>query len=417
MRGGKRTQTEEPAGLRARGFVIFAGGFFDNPAAAGAVVAAGLLCAVALSPRLWFPLGRSFPRAPLLFDLPTTLTHAAEYTLSCLLVVSLVALPFGRRPKLCSTLAVSLLALLLLLDQTRLQPWAYQYLLLLALLALRQRPGGGASADARTLSLMLLVVASLYFWGGVQKLNYAFSREVLPQLLAPLEGRLPLTQSQLTALGVGVALFEVGVGCGLLLRRTRKPSVLLALAMHVLLLGLLIGEGRNSVVWPWNAALMALVLVLFWRGGGSVRHALSRWGAADAAGRAARLIALACAVLPLASFWGWWDVYLSGALYSGNTAVAVVRVDEKALGSLPPTAARQVFETGSGELMLPVFEWASADLNVPPYPEPRVFRRVAREVCKSAGGESRVELIVRGRPAVTDGSFKVDRMNCSQLGD
>lgn len=416
MRGVNRTSPEEAAGARARCFGVFAGGFFDNPAAVGAVAAAGLLCGVALSPRLWFPAGRSFPRVPLLLDLPPAPTRAAEFLLSGLLVAALVAVLCGWRPALSAPLAVSLLTLLILLDQTRLQPWVYQYLLLLTLLALGRRTGGGARADGLTLSLMQLVVASLYFWGGAQKLNYAFSREVLPQLLAPFEGRLPPTPGLLTALGVGVALFEASVGCGLLLRRTRKLSALLALAMHSLLLGLLTIEGRNSVVWPWNAALMVLVLILFRRGGGSLRLALSGWGATPA-GRAARVFALACAALPLASFWGWWDMYLSGALYSGNTAVAVVRVDEKALDALPPTARRQVFKTGGGELMLPVFEWSMADLNVPPYPEPRAFRRVAREVCKVAGGESRVELITRGRPAVADGRYEVDRMSCRQLDD
>jgi len=417
MRGGKPAQPEEQADVRARVFGIFAGGFFNNPAAVGAVAAAGLLCGVALSPRLWFPAGRSFPRAPLLLGPHPTTAAAAEYLLSGLLVAALVALLFGRRTALFTNLAVSLLALLLLLDQARLQPWVYQYLLLLALLALHHRRGRGARPDGLTLAAMRLLVASLYFWGGAQKLNYAFSREVLPQLLGPLSGYLPLTQSRLTALGIGVALFEIFIGCGLLARRTRKLSVLLALAMHVALLGLLVGEGRNSVVWPWNAALMPLDLILFWRGGASVRRAFAGWGAGDAAGRAARLLALACSTLPLVSFWGWWDMYLSGALYSGNTAVAVIRVDEGVLGRLQKTAGQQVFTTRSGEQMLPLFEWSMAELNVPPYPEPRAFRQVAREVCRLADGESRVELITRGRPALADGSYEVVRKDCSQLDD
>lgn len=187
--------------------------------------------------------------------------------------------------------------------------------------------------------------------------------------------------------------------------------------MHVLISGLLIWQGLNSVVWAWNAALVALILILFRRCEASSWPAFAGWGADDPYRRASRALALCCAVLPLFSFWGWWDMNLSGALYSGNKAVAAVRVDRGAYEGLPPAARRQVFETESGELMLPVFEWAMADLNVPPYPEPRVFKQVAREVCKSADDRSQVGLIIKERPAILDGSYGVSRTGCSQLGE
>src|SRR5215218_6537309 len=117
VHGDRRTPTEEPAGVRTRGFGIFAGGFFDSPTAVGAVAAAGLLCGIALSPRLWFPFGRAFPRAPLFVGPPQTLTPAAEWLLSGLLVVALAALLSGRRPGLFTSLAVASLSLLALLDQ------------------------------------------------------------------------------------------------------------------------------------------------------------------------------------------------------------------------------------------------------------------------------------------------------------
>ena len=54
---------------------------------------------------------------------------------------------------------------------------------------------------------------------------------------------------------------------------------------------------------------------------------------------------------------------------------------------------------------------------VPPYPEPRVYRQIARQVCKLARDESRVELIVKETPAILDGSYKVTRMNCQRLSE
>jgi hypothetical protein len=97
--------------------------------------------------------------------------------------------------------------------------------------------------------------------------------------------------------------------------------------------------------------------------------------------------------------------------------VGVVRVEGEIYERLPDAAKRQVFMTKKGERMLPLFEWAMSELNVPPYPEPRVYRQIARQICKLEGGESHVELIVKETPAMLSGSYKVTRMNCTQLGE
>jgi hypothetical protein len=224
-----------------------------------------------------------------------------------------------------------------------------------------------------------------------------------------------LSQIQLSALGVAIAVIEILIGCGLVFRKTRRLAVWLALAMHGLILGLLIVQGRNSVVWIWNAALMLIVVVLFWRSDTSLVPMFSSWRAVNTSGRLSVILAVLCAVLPVLSFRGWWDMYLSGALYSGNTVIAVVRLDEGVYEKLPVMAKRQVFATKSGEQMLPLFEWSMADLNVPPYPEPRVFRQVARAVCKLGGENSQAELIMKGSPAILDGSFRITRIECSLL--
>jgi len=383
------------------------------------VTAAALLAGLLLSPNLWFPSARTFPRAPLLPAPPPHLVAALEYILGFLLVAALVALLSGWKARAASAAVVGLLSLYVLLDQTRLQPWVYQYLLLFVIMAShgRRGAGGGESAEA-PLAAARLTVAALYFWGGAQKLNHSFGREVLPQLLAPLRDDLGLLGTHLPALGVAAALCEMFAGAGLLFGRTRKLCVWLALAMHALILGLLLAQGRNSVVWAWNAALLLMVPALFWGSDASIWRGLSGRPGADGAGRAARAVAVACSLLPLASFWGWWDMYLSGALYSGNTAAAAVRVEGDIYERLPESARRMVFTAGGGERVLPVFEWAMADLNVPPYPEPRVFRQVARATCRLAGGgRGRAELIVRGRPSALDGRYAVTRLDCAQLGE
>lgn len=380
------------------------------------VTALALLSGMMLSPNLWFPTERTFPRAPLADVLPQSFVAPVEYFLGGLLIAALVALVFAKRRMRYLVALVIALALLVSLDQMRLQPWVYQYALFFVVLALHERRSTDERVSKQALSALRLIVAALYFWSGVQKLSFSFGHEVLPALLSPVQGLLPLTQTWLTALGICIALVEAFTGCGLLFRRTRKFCVWLALVMHFVILGLLVGRGYNSVVWAWNVALMLIVVILFWRDDTSARQALPDFRAGYTPGLAAQTLAAACALLPALSFWGWWDMNLSGALYSGRTAVAVVRVDGTAPEKLTETARRQVFTTKGGERMLPLFEWAMAELNVPPYPEPRVFRQAARELCESAEDRSGVELIVKGKPAVLDGSYEVTRANCEQLG-
>lgn len=377
-----------------------------------AVIGTGFIFGIVLSLRLWFPTARSFPRAPLIVAFPDNVVPALEYLLSVLLLFALVALIFVKRPFKYLIAAIILLSVLVVLDQTRLQPWVYQYLLLFVVTALYYRQHESARISLPTLQL---IVASLYFWGGIQKLNYSFAHEVLPQILASLQNGLMLSQTQLSVLGVAIAGMETLIGCGLLVRKTRWLAVWLALAMHASILVLLIVQGRNSVVWIWNAALVLIVMVLFWRSDTSLVPVFSGWREANASARLSIILAVVCAVLPVLSFRGWWDMYLSSALYSGNTVVAVVRLDGPTYKNLPAVAKRQIFAMKSGEQMLPFFEWSMADLNVPPYPERRVFIQVARAVCKFGGEDSHAELIMKGSPAILDGSYQVTRIDCSHL--
>jgi hypothetical protein len=418
MRQTTNPPTDGDTNNKARGSRLFADHIAARLTALRFVICLALFSGIMLSSNLWFPTTRSFPRVPLIIALPQAIVPPVEYLLSSLLIVALAAIVFAKRPVKYLIAAIILLTLLVLLDQMRLQPWVYQYLLLLIIIALHNWQSLDEQSTRRSFSILQLIIAMFYFWSGVQKLNYSFSHEVLPQLLTPLQNYLPLTQMQLSLLGIGIAFIEIFTGCGLLLKRTRKLCVWLALAMHGIILVLLIGQGRNHVVWAWNAALMPTIIILFWRSDTFIRQASANWRASNTFGHAAQILATICVMLPILSFWGWWDKYLSGALYSGNTAVAVVRVDTQIYENLPETAKRQVFTTKkSGEQMLPVFEWSMAELNVPPYPEPRVFKQVTREICRLAEDKSQVELIMNGSPAILDGDYKVIRLNCSQLDE
>jgi hypothetical protein len=383
------------------------------------VVVAGYLAGILLSRRLWFGAGRTFPRAPVVSGMPPfILVH--DYLLSILLVAALALSLLSKQPRRYLVAVVALTALLALFDLSRLQPWVYQYVLMLAVLACyatqrRDRPAV-AQQDA-VLGISQLIIAMLYFWSGAQKLNWSFAHEVIPGLLESANIHLSSAfLSYLPTASLGLALGEASIGIAFLISRTRLTALILALVMHIVVLVLLIATSRNSVVWTWNLAMMAMVILLFWREDHSLwRGELWQWRSSNLTSYIFKVVIALSALAPALSFAGYWDMYLSSALYSGNTLVGVVRVGEQTRSRLPLAAQGQIFTTGGGESMLPYYEWSVADLNVPPYPESRVFRQIARQLCAYEDQPRAIELIVRERPALLDGTYSVTRTQCQDL--
>src|SRR4029077_7350478 len=97
------------------------------------IASMGLLVGIAMSPRLWVAAHRLYPRAPIvpLAEAPL----AAEVAL-LLLVVAGLALGWTGWSRSRAAIGVALIALALLVagDQSRLQPWVYEYGLLLVVL-------------------------------------------------------------------------------------------------------------------------------------------------------------------------------------------------------------------------------------------------------------------------------------------
>jgi hypothetical protein len=201
------------------------------------------------------------------------------------------------------------------------------------------------------------------------------------------------------------------IGVGLLFRKTRKVAVCLAVLMHLFILSLLIAKNYNSIVWIWNLTLIFANFILFWQNPVSLKETTANRKLTPI-----KLIVFAAVLLPALNFFGYWDYFLSGAYYSGNIKIPVIRINEEVFEKLPPTAKQTVFQTKTtGEKMLPLFEWSIADTNAPVYLEERVFRHAALEICQTANDKNQVELIIRERPAIWDGSYNVKRITCAEL--
>lgn len=373
----------------------------------------GLLLGMWISQPLWTSWSRQFPRTPVVDILSPTGAMVAEFVLSSLILIAILgALVRSQRASLFITAIIILLIPLVALDQTRLQPWVYQYWLLLLVFALSSSDSPNEDKDQRTIALTQVVVAALYFWSGAQKLNYTFAHETVSNLLAPVQNALGFRFPS-TAIAVVVAVAEIFTGVALHFRRTRKVAVAVAVAMHAGVLALLISRGYNQVVWAWNFILILLNVLLFWNCEVFAGQLFRGGQRLESKARVALLVVLACVILPALSFAGWWDMYLSGALYSGNTEIAVIKVDLAMQEKLPPDARATIFTTGAGETVLPLQEWSLRELKVPAYPQMRVYRQIANQICTLSGDPKQTGLIVRGRPNIWNGIYEVSRIPCA----
>jgi len=262
-----------------------------------------------MSPKLWLS-SRLYPLTPVwsFFRSPSSPGDHIIYFALIALLISACVIP--RREILIGVF--TLLALLALQDQSRWQPWFYQYVVMLLAIAL-----AGSTRPSAALNTCCLIVAAIYIWSGFAKLNPNFVNVIFPSLLEPFMGwRLAPPRWLVHDLAFVAPLLECVAGVGLLTRRFRKVAVYGAIAMHILILMAIgpLGSRFNVVVWPWNFAMIAFLLILFLRRADNPGPQEIIWGKGFAFQKVALLL---FGLMPALSAFNLWDHYLSSALYSG----------------------------------------------------------------------------------------------------
>jgi hypothetical protein len=381
-------------------------------------VAVALICGFGLSWRLWIS-SRMFPASPVSDFLPVISFPVDQILFASMLGLLLVIIVFARPQRLILTFLV-LAGFLSLLDQTRWQPWFYQYFFMMAALGLDawKKPEGRNQA---ALNACRVIVIFTYVWSGLQKLNVNFVRETWTDLAGPFLRAFPeVVKSPPPFLILIIPLVEISIGLGLITRKYRNVAVILVIATHAFVLILLISGRANIVVWPWNIAMALFAVILFWQDKDTCpRRILVPKNAFHA------LVLILFGVLPAFSLIGLWDSYLSSALYSGNTDQAVIYVSRSVTDRLPEKIQTHVWPSNSIEreperfnaeaFFLDIKAWAYDELNVPGYPEPRVYKRVAEHICTLVKNSGGIKLRIREKPNPITGLRGSQYYDCKQL--
>ncbi len=347
------------------------------------VVVSGFAAGFLMSRHLWMS-GRFYPLIPVLPRLPH-IPFPLDAILFAALLLLLVLICAASKPRTYIVSFAALLLFLALFDQTRWQPWAYFYLFMLLALACYSWKPDDISGQENALNICRLIVVATYFYSGLQKMNPRFVVGTAA-LFGALSSRWPVFH----ALGWIMAGAETMIAIGLLTRKFRNVAVICGLLMHLdILYACIFLYHWNSVIWPWNIAMMALLFILFWKTDFSFRQVI--W---ENPFRLQKVALLVFGVLPFLSFFGLWDSYLSSSLYSANVPLAYIWMGKTVKTQLPLQIQRYVKMQPGGNDLLKIQDWALGELNVPPYPAARAYRAVGAELCRYSHNSPEVMLVV-----------------------
>ena len=354
------------------------------------------LALVAATWRLWTP-QTVFPQVPL-FRAAGELPAWCEWLGAAGMVVGLagaLAAPRGRWATASLVTFAASAAGMILVDQQRLQPWAYQFILLALVLALAEPRGAFA--------LLRLLVVSFYFHSALTKLDYTFLHTLGQQFLAALVGTCGLSGDDWSAPVrlAGAAVFPVGemlVAVTLLAAPTRKIGLAGAITLHVLLLVILgpWGLDHKPGVLVWNVYFIVQDLLLFW----PARGPAATGGVPDAL--ASKVPWPACAlvgaaiVLPFLEPVGWFDMWPSWGLYAPSAERVALEVHRREVDRWPEEL-RGYLEASADPrepwMRVRLDRWSLDVLGAPIYPQNRVQLGLAAGVAARFGFGHRVRVV------------------------
>lgn len=334
------------------------------------------LIGIIMSHRLWLS-SRFFPTIPL--DRTFSVSYPADIILLGLIILGLILTNFIKQRWLYILLFLSFV-IVLIQDQLRWQPWVYLYLLILLPYGIIHQN----KSNTDVLSYYQLVIIGLYFWSGLHKLNPNFNDFTFSKILTVI---FPTAEpdfiSKLSIWGYSIGIIEILTAVMLFWPRFRNIGILTAIITHVCILLYLspAGVNQNSIVYPWNLSMILLVVLNFYK----IKNLPFSWGP----DKRVRILNFAAIILiwllPALNFVGRWDHYLSFSLYSDKIPIFYIAVKDEEIAELD-SRLHQYFvhiEGMSGGEIIDVNRWAMNELNVPFYPETRVFKKLSQSFCHS----------------------------------
>ncbi|MBI3839962.1 MAG: hypothetical protein HY288_18730 [Planctomycetia bacterium] len=381
------------------------------------------LALLATTWRLWTP-QLVFPQVPLFYwaaVMPAWCEWAGGAAIVLGLCGALAAPNRGRWQAVALAVFASSTSLLMLVDQERLQPWAYQFVLVALVLALADRGTANKTASQQgtfpicsatirpmvpatklgqftavllaPFGLLRLLIVSFYFHSALSKFDYSFLHTLGQQFLAALAASLGASIEAACGswLLVAAAIFPGGellVALGLCFARTMTVALAGAVLLHVLLLVILGPWGLNHKpgVLIWNVYFIFQDLLLFWPAREPASAAPATAGRMRLRGAGARFassVIVAAVLLPFLAPIAWFDMWPAWGLYASSAERVTLLVHRREVDRLPDRLRTFVSPADDPDepwMTLRLDRWALDVLGAPIYPQSRYQLGVADAV-------------------------------------
>lgn len=329
---------------------------------------------------------RNFPLSPVFDFLPAIPFPFDIIILGLFIITTLLSVIIPQQKIIISILILGIY--LAINDINRWQPWFYQYMIMFFILSFYNSKNKNEQHSSAIILSFKLMIASIYIWSGLQKLNPHFVFDTFPWLMEPFFHMFGYSiMKYINWLSHAFPLIETVTGILLLLNKFQKVGATLAILMHLFILFVLspFGQNYNPVVWPWNIFMIAINIILFYKSTSITKNdfiQLKKYYSL------LFVIILFC-LMPLLNFFNKWDSYLSHNLYSGNTSNGLVFVSDSVKQNLPEHIKQYVSEPDNE---LNIKYWCMMELGVPAYPEKRNFQYVTNTLYKYANDSSEIYL-------------------------
>ncbi|HET6244586.1 MAG: hypothetical protein H0V01_08790 [Bacteroidetes bacterium] len=354
---------------------------FDQEKRVGAIkfiLLAALFIGIMLSYNLWLTESIYFPLTPL-FDFFPGLIQPFDHILLYIIIL-LIAVGFVYPFNFLLNISLFILLLILaFLDINRFQPWVYQYLLmLLAFSSMTKKQG-----PAFLIPALQLLLCGIFFWSGIFKFNHLYFSQVVNRFSESMGNNVIVY-----GIGLLIPVLELFTAIGLLVRKSRKIAIFTAFFIHFfyLLVTGPLGSNTNTVLWPWNTAMPLFVFFLFT--GEHLYFSQNLKGFFQL--NITRAILLLAWIIPIFNLFNLWPAYTSFNLYSGNTNNGSIYISDQTKSMLPEKIGKLVKNNA-----LEIKEWSMEEMNVPAFPEKKVFLSARNFIYNYAADSTEVVLYYR----------------------
>ena len=355
------------------------------------LVCLALVVGKVMSWKLWL-FDRKYPLCPVWDSLPL-LHHPADHLVAYATLLFLLLAGIFAKRSLFLWAYLGLDALNLIQDQTRWQPWVFEYLMLLLPTLYLSRNTDTEKAH-RILRLQAFVLAAVYLFAGLQKLNPEFIPSIWQPIVANLFHIPSQNEGPWLPWGYAIPVLEIIGAVFLVLKPTRIWGVALFLVTHLFILYYLMPSGinYNSIVWPWNIALAVLIIPVFVNSGVQFFKQPILPKSADGLLPAFVLLLL---ILPAVNLFGYYETELSSNLFTGKSNNMLLMIKPEALPKIPQHLKRYVvnyqYVPQYNGPIISMQMWAMHEMNVSVISERRVFKQISRNYCRLGLSDSDIQ--------------------------